>query len=237
MTTALVILGVLAALFLAAALATRPDQALAPAPPDAADVVLPERVGADDVRGLRFGLAARGYRMSEVDAALERLAGELEERDRRLAELSGGVPVDDAAAPSDIVVDAAPGSAAAGGAAPVGDVLLEPTTDGGPVEVDGITTAGLTGAGVGMDPLLPSVPAPGPVSTPPTSPDGTSLPADPAALAGGPTSPDADPSALAAGEAGAAAADVPAPVLEDDVFPVADGPGVPRPVDPPARRG
>ena len=29
-----------------------------------------------------------------------------------------------------------------------------------PVEVDGIATAGLSGAGTGMDPLLPSVPAP-----------------------------------------------------------------------------
>jgi DivIVA domain-containing protein len=93
--TALALLGVLGALFLAGALATREGAVLVPAPPDAPDLGLPDgppgAVGADDVRGLRFGLAARGYRMSEVDAALARLADELEERDLRLAEL--GRPV------------------------------------------------------------------------------------------------------------------------------------------------
>jgi DivIVA domain-containing protein len=33
---------------------------------------------ADDLRRVRFTTALRGYRMSEVDALLERLAGELE---------------------------------------------------------------------------------------------------------------------------------------------------------------
>jgi DivIVA domain-containing protein len=35
---------------------------------------------ADDVRGVRFSLGLRGYRMSEVDALLERLAAQLDER-------------------------------------------------------------------------------------------------------------------------------------------------------------
>ena len=34
----------------------------------------------DDVRGVRFSLGLRGYRMSEVDALLERLAVQLDER-------------------------------------------------------------------------------------------------------------------------------------------------------------
>jgi len=34
----------------------------------------------EDLRGVRFGTAFRGYRMSEVDALLDRLAGELEQR-------------------------------------------------------------------------------------------------------------------------------------------------------------
>jgi DivIVA domain-containing protein len=34
----------------------------------------------DDVRGVRFSLGLRGYRMSEVDALLERLAAQLDER-------------------------------------------------------------------------------------------------------------------------------------------------------------
>ncbi|WP_205471281.1 DivIVA domain-containing protein [Nocardioides sp. SYSU D00038] len=36
-----------------------------------------------DLRRLRFSLAFRGYRMSEVDALLDRLAGQLEEQERR----------------------------------------------------------------------------------------------------------------------------------------------------------
>ncbi len=93
MLTALAILGVLAVLFLVFALATGDRQPLAPAPPDAADVALP--VGAlygSDVRALRFGLALRGYRMSEVDGALARLSAELDSRDEQLSRLSSGEP-------------------------------------------------------------------------------------------------------------------------------------------------
>lgn len=36
----------------------------------------------EDLRGVRFSLGLRGYRMSEVDALLDRLAGEMEERQR-----------------------------------------------------------------------------------------------------------------------------------------------------------
>jgi DivIVA domain-containing protein len=35
-------------------------------------------LGADDLRRVRFSIALRGYRMSEVDALLDRLAGQLE---------------------------------------------------------------------------------------------------------------------------------------------------------------
>jgi DivIVA domain-containing protein len=38
---------------------------------------------------LRFTLAFRGYRMDEVDEVLDRLVSEVEERDRRIAELEG----------------------------------------------------------------------------------------------------------------------------------------------------
>ncbi len=36
---------------------------------------------ADDLRRVRFSTALRGYRMAEVDALLDRLTAELEERD------------------------------------------------------------------------------------------------------------------------------------------------------------
>lgn len=39
------------------------------------------------VDGLRFTVAIRGYRMDEVDQALERLLTDLEARDARIAEL------------------------------------------------------------------------------------------------------------------------------------------------------
>jgi DivIVA domain-containing protein len=49
---------------------------------DRPDVVLPtdRPIGAQDLRTVRFPLALRGYRMSEVDALLARLATELEDR-------------------------------------------------------------------------------------------------------------------------------------------------------------
>jgi len=43
-------------------------------------------LGADDLRRVRFSLAFRGYRMSEVDALLDRLARELEPPAERPAE-------------------------------------------------------------------------------------------------------------------------------------------------------
>jgi DivIVA domain-containing protein len=53
--------------------------------------VLPEGpVDRAAVDGLRFTLAVRGYRMDEVDSALDRLVGELESRDARIAELESG---------------------------------------------------------------------------------------------------------------------------------------------------
>jgi DivIVA domain-containing protein len=41
----------------------------------------------DDLQRLRFGVALRGYSMVQVDDVLERLSGELAERDRRIADL------------------------------------------------------------------------------------------------------------------------------------------------------
>ncbi len=50
---------------------------------DRPDAVVPEsgRLTGDDLRRVRFSLAFRGYRMSEVDALLDRLAREREEDD------------------------------------------------------------------------------------------------------------------------------------------------------------
>lgn len=56
---------------------------MAPAYDDRPDLALPEGrpLTAEDLRTVRFPLALRGYRMSDVDAVLARLATELEDRD------------------------------------------------------------------------------------------------------------------------------------------------------------
>ena len=56
---------------------------LGPSYDDRADVRLPadRPVTGDDLRGLRFNTALNGYRTSEVDALIERLARQLDDRD------------------------------------------------------------------------------------------------------------------------------------------------------------
>ncbi|SMF52676.1 DivIVA domain-containing protein [Streptomyces sp. Amel2xC10] len=52
-----------------------------------------------DIDRLRFPLAARGYRMADVDDALNRLAAELAERDARIADLESALTGTRAAGP------------------------------------------------------------------------------------------------------------------------------------------
>jgi DivIVA domain-containing protein len=86
--TVLSVLGVLAVLFAAAVVSTRDGQVLGDAPADVADLNLPAGpLQPADVQQVRFGLAVRGYRMSEVDEVLDRLSAEIARRDRRIAEL------------------------------------------------------------------------------------------------------------------------------------------------------
>lgn len=87
-------------LFLAASLVFGRGEEMAPAPPDSTPVELPDDrpVRGEDLRGLRLSMVVRGYRMGEVDWVLDQLAGSLDERDERLAELERqlaelGVPV------------------------------------------------------------------------------------------------------------------------------------------------
>lgn len=88
MVTALALLAVAAVLFAATVLATRDQPLLSDAPPDTADLALPQGpLRADDVAAARFSTTVRGYRMSEVDVVLERLAEALRERDERIAAL------------------------------------------------------------------------------------------------------------------------------------------------------
>ena len=55
---------------------------------DRPDVVVPRDadIEAQDLRTIRFSLAFRGYRMSEVDSLLDRLAQEMERREEQRVE-------------------------------------------------------------------------------------------------------------------------------------------------------
>ena len=97
----LVVAAVGAALFGLASLVFGRGEELPALPPGATPTRLPAgAIGGDDVRGLRFQQAVRGYRMDEVDWVLDRLADELDrtgaERNNllaRVAELESGPSV------------------------------------------------------------------------------------------------------------------------------------------------
>ncbi|MFC8714370.1 MULTISPECIES: DivIVA domain-containing protein [unclassified Streptomyces] len=61
--------------------------------PDRLHDPLPEDrpVGPADVEQLRLPLAVRGYRMADVDDALDRLGAEIAERDARIADLESAL--------------------------------------------------------------------------------------------------------------------------------------------------
>ena len=88
LTYLLVMVAVAAVVYLFASLVFGRGEELAPLAPGATPTMLPDTgITGDDVRVLRFQQAVRGYRMSEVDWALGRLAGELDGLRGRLAEL------------------------------------------------------------------------------------------------------------------------------------------------------
>jgi DivIVA domain-containing protein len=70
----LVLLGVAILVVVALVLAFNED-GLQDEPPDYGDLGLPDRrLDADDIPRLRFRIGLRGYRMEDVDAALDRVA-------------------------------------------------------------------------------------------------------------------------------------------------------------------
>lgn len=74
-----------------AVVATGRGGALGEQVPDSPSVRLPtgRQIEPRDLDRVRFPLAFRGYRMAEVDEVLDRLAGEMSERDRRIHALEG----------------------------------------------------------------------------------------------------------------------------------------------------
>ncbi len=97
MTTVLIYLLVMvlvaAVVFLLASVVFGRGEELAPLPPGASPTRLPAAgVTGADLRKVRFQLVVRGYRMSEVDWVLARVAGEVDELRARIAELEGSGP-------------------------------------------------------------------------------------------------------------------------------------------------
>ena len=60
--------------------------------PDRPDPAVPDTglLGREHVDKVRFSVGARGYRMDEVDDILDRLAYEIDVRDKRIADLERG---------------------------------------------------------------------------------------------------------------------------------------------------
>ena len=84
----IVMVAVAAVVFLLAALVFGRGEELAPLPPGASPTRLPsEDITAEDVRELKFQQVFRGYKMSEVDWALQRLSSEVERLRTRVEEL------------------------------------------------------------------------------------------------------------------------------------------------------
>ncbi|MEU7475700.1 DivIVA domain-containing protein [Lentzea sp. NPDC042327] len=84
----IVMVAVAAVVFLLAALVFGRGEELAPLPPGASPTRLPaDDITAEDVRELKFQQVFRGYKMSEVDWALQRLATEVETLRARVREL------------------------------------------------------------------------------------------------------------------------------------------------------
>lgn len=93
MTTALIYLVVMvvvaAVVFGAVSVVFGRGEELAPLPPGVTPTQLPAGdLTGTDVRGLRFQQVVRGYRMSEVDWALTRLADEIDALRARVDELT-----------------------------------------------------------------------------------------------------------------------------------------------------
>lgn len=83
------LLALVAVVSVAALIALGGGGGLSEAPPDRLDHPLPldRPVDRADVDAVRLPLAVRGYRMSEVDDVLDRVAAELTQRDARIADL------------------------------------------------------------------------------------------------------------------------------------------------------
>jgi DivIVA domain-containing protein len=104
------VLVVAALLFLGASVLMGRGETQPPAELDRSPVELPDDrpVSGDDVRDLRISVAARGYRMTEVDWLLEQFADALDERDAEIASLRARLAEQQETGPADAAPDDQP---------------------------------------------------------------------------------------------------------------------------------
>jgi DivIVA domain-containing protein len=90
-------------LFLAASYAFGRGEEMAPALPEGTPLELPDDrlAGGDDLRALKLSVALRGYRMDEVDWLLERLAEQVDTRDREIDRLRSVLHVEPVDVPAE----------------------------------------------------------------------------------------------------------------------------------------
>ncbi len=127
--------------FLAVFVFGRGEQ-MAPLDPRTSPAELPEEdITAEDVRKIRFGVALRGYRMSDVDWTLERLGEQIDQLRRDNAELRGE-PIRSEAAHEVAFADVdGPDHLAAASAEPDSEVRTPVTVGAYGSEFDGAGTA------------------------------------------------------------------------------------------------
>ena len=118
---------VAAVIYLGAALLFGRGEELAPMGPGATPTRLPARdLDGDDVRELRFQQALRGYRMSEVDWAIGRLADEVDDLRARLAQAEARTA---GTTPGPTAPSSSTASPTTSGTSSGGDASSDPTTD------------------------------------------------------------------------------------------------------------
>ena len=105
---------------------------LAPLSPRISPTELPERgITGADVGTVKFAMALRGYRMSDVDWALERMGGEIDRLRAEIANMSGGDDsreTDDATdAEQPVFADASPSRAPSARSAPTARPSEDPS--------------------------------------------------------------------------------------------------------------
>lgn len=169
------IVGLVAALlFLVASALFGRSEELGPLPEGTTVTVLPaEAISGSDVRALRFQQVVRGYKAGEVDWALTRLAGRIDELERQLAYARAGHPAEGSGTTlaQGVPLAYSIGTYAAGQEAPA--VLGDPLTP-------------FSGTPIGSEavPVAPQLPEVLPSRAPQTAPD-----AEPAVTAASDTDP------------------------------------------------